>query len=314
MTLNQLRAFLSAARTGSFTAAALEMNVAQASVSELIRRLEEEHRVTLFTRGNRRRELTPAGVELLEFAEQSVAAADNGSQALRSLQELTGGVATFGVLRNADLYLLSGLVERFHQAHPGVRVRLVGLNSVHVAEAVAQGTLEAGLVVLPIDDAGLKVTPLSRDEVLYASADPTRLVNPVTIEDLAAARLILYDAHAGWRDPTRRQLADRAQLAGLKLDPWIELEYVEAALNLVARGAGDTIVSRAVAASTSCPSQIGTVAFAEPLYDTIAFIRREAAPLSPATRELARLARDMLQTSSPARQLPRTKAPARRGR
>ena len=312
MTLNQLRAFLIAARTGSFTAAALEMNVAQASVSELIRRLEEEHRVALFTRGSRRRELTPAGVELLGFAEQSVAAADNGSQALRSLQELTGGVATFGLLRNADFYLLSGLVERFHQAHPGVRVRLVGLNSVHVAEAVAQGTLEAGLVVLPIDDAGLKVTPLGRDEVLCASADPTGLVGPVTIKDLAAARLILYDAHAGWRDPTRRQLADRAQLAGLKLDPWIELEHVEAALNLVARGAGDTIVSRAVAASTSCPPQIGTVAFAEPLYDTIAFIRREAAPLSPATRELARLARDMLATSSQARQLPRAKPSGRR--
>lgn len=297
MTLNQLRAFLAAVRTESFTSAAGELGVSQASVSELIRRLEEEHAVTLFTRGRRRLVLTAAGQELVPFAEQAVTAADRGSQALRSVQSLHGGVATFGVLRNAEYYLLSGLVAQFHDAHPGVRVRLVGLNSVQVAAAVADGSLEAGLVVLPIDDEGLVVTPLARDEVVYASAAPDRLREPMTIEGLSRARLILYDAHAGWKDPTRRQIADRAHLAGVKLDPWIEVEHVETALNLVARGAGDTFISRAVAASPACPGGVGTVAFAQPIYDTVAFIRRASRPLSPATREIARLARDMLRAS-----------------
>ncbi|GAA4184586.1 LysR family transcriptional regulator [Streptosporangium oxazolinicum] len=294
MTLNQLRAFLAAARTGSFTAAAVELGVAQASVSELIRRVEDEHKVHLFVRNSRRLALTPAGQELLAFAEQSVAAADAGSQALRSLQTLSGGVATFGLLRNADYYLLSDLVERFHTRYPEVRVRLVGLNSVDVASAVARRTLEAGIVVLPIDDADLKVTPLIRDEVVYASAHPERLRSPMTIAGLAEARLILYDAHAGWNDPTRRQMAERSQLAGFKLDPWIEVEHVEAALSLVARGIGDTFVSRAVAASPVCPKNVGIVPFEQPLYDTIAFVKRESSHLSPATRELARLARRML--------------------
>jgi DNA-binding transcriptional LysR family regulator len=40
-----------AVRTGSFTAAAGELGVAQASVSELVRRMEEEFDVLLFTRG-----------------------------------------------------------------------------------------------------------------------------------------------------------------------------------------------------------------------------------------------------------------------
>ncbi|KOV73587.1 LysR family transcriptional regulator, partial [Streptomyces sp. NRRL WC-3723] len=66
--------------------------------------------------------------------------------------------------------------------------------------------LEAGLVVLPIDGEGLDVTPLLRDEVVYVSADPQCTTQPVTMADLAAAKLILYDAHYGWRDPTRRQL------------------------------------------------------------------------------------------------------------
>lgn len=294
MTLNQLRAFLLAARTGSFTAAAAQLQMAQASVSELVRRVEDEHGIALFVRSGRRLVLTSAGSELLPFAEQAVAAADSGAQALNSLRTLGGGVATFGLLRNADHYLLSDLVQRFHSDHPEVRVRLVGLNSVEVARAVSAGELEAGLVVLPVDDDGLQVTPLLKDEVVYASMDPTHVEKPVETTDLATADLILYDAHYGWKDPTRRQLADRAQIAGIKIEARIEVEHVESALPLVARGLGDTIISRAVERSSICPPGIMTVSFAEPLWDTIALIKRQATVLSPATQEFARLARRML--------------------
>jgi DNA-binding transcriptional LysR family regulator len=304
VTLNQLRAFLAAARTGSFTAAAAEIQLSQAAVSELVRRLEQEHDVTLFQRGRRTLVLTDAGQELVPHAEQSVAAADDASRALRSVQSLRGGVATFGVLRNADYYLLSGLVARFHAAHPHVRTRMVGLNSVQVAGEVAAGTLEAGLVVLPVATEGLIVTPLVRDEVIFVSSDPARVAAPMTVERLAEMRLILYDAHSGWHDPTRRQIAERAALAGLKLQPWIEVEHVETALNLVAAGAGDTFTSRAVAASPGCPPGLGSVAFDPPIYDTIALVRRENRPLSPATREIALLAQQMLHESDRVEDLP----------
>lgn len=308
MTLNQLRAFLESARHGSFTGAAAVLELSQASVSELIRRLEDEHDVKLFIRGRRRLVLTAAGRELLEHAEVAVTAADNAGRALRSVQALQGGVATIGVLRNADYYLLSGLVQKFNEAYPSVRVRLIGLNSVDVALAVAEGELEAGIVVLPIDADGLQVTPWGSDEVLYVSNDPARTVRPIDLADIGRSRLILYDAHAGWRDPTRRQLADRANLAGVRLEPWIEVEQVETALNLVARGVGDTIVSRAVLASHGSPVDLHAVEIDPPLYDTIAFIRREAVPLSSATQELARLARAMLRQNKAIRPVGRSSA------
>ena len=286
MTLNQLRAFLAVARTGSFTAAAADLQLTQASVSELIRRLEEEYGLALFLRNGRRRLLTSAGDELVPFAEGSVTAADNGGHALRSLRSLAGGV-----MRNAGFYLLADLAQEFHERYPQVRVRLIGQNSAEVAAAVAGGELEAGLIILPVDDDGLEITPLLRDEVLYASRSLPQDAAPVTLRELAGSRLILYDAHYGWNDPTRRQLAERARREGLKLDPWIEVEHVESALNLVARGVGHTLIARAVANSAACPSVIRTVPFAEPIYDTIALIQRQSAILSPATRELARLAR-----------------------
>lgn len=295
MTLSQLKAFIEAEKLGSFTGAADAMKMAQASVSELVRRLEEELDATLFVRGSRRLTLTAAGRELLPYAQETVHAADNGVKAVRSLGSLGGGTATFGVLRNADYYLLSDLVQTFHARYPAVRVRLVGQNSAETALAVAAGKIEAGLVVLPIDDEGLVVRPLMRDEVLYVSADRERTRAPVSIEAFAAAPLVLYDAHYGWKDPTRRQIAERAQLAGVQIEPQIELERVEAALKLAAAGAGDTIASRAVIASPSFPAGLHTAPFTEPLYDTIALVRRRGHALSRATRELARLTEDTIR-------------------
>jgi DNA-binding transcriptional LysR family regulator len=175
-----------------------------------------------------------------------------------------------------------------------VRIRLVGQNSVEVADSVRAGELEAGLVVLPIPADGLDVRPLLRDEVLWASRDPERTARAVTMEAVTQAPLILYDAHYGWNDPTRRQLADRAQAAGVRIEPIIEVENVESALALVARGVGDTIVSRAVSAHPSFPTNLRTAPFAEPLHDTIALVQRTDSTLSPGTAELARLAIQML--------------------
>ncbi|MFF7361495.1 LysR substrate-binding domain-containing protein [Streptomyces sp. NPDC008125] len=295
MTLTQLRAFVEAGRLGSFTAAAQAMDIAQASASELVRRLEAELDAELFVRGSRTLTLTSAGQELLPYAQQALEAAASGTRAVRSLGSLGGGTATFGVLRNADYYLLSNLVQMFHARYPSVRVRLVGQNSSETAAAVAAGRIEAGLVVLPIDDEGLVVTPLLRDEVFYISASEERTRVPVTMEAFARAPLVLYDAHYGWQDPTRRQIAERAQLAGVAIDPLIELERVEAALGLVAAGVGDTIASRAVVAGPSFPPGLRTASFADPLYDTIALVKRRGHPLSRATRELARLAEDTLR-------------------
>jgi DNA-binding transcriptional LysR family regulator len=294
MTLNQLRAFLAVAAHGTFSRAAAHLGMTQPSVSELVKRLEEAYGIRLFTRGTRQLVLTSAGSELLPYAQQASDAAAGADRALRSLTSLTGGVATFGLLRNANYYFLSELLQRFHAQHPHVRLRIVGLNSVEVAEAVASGDLEAGLVVLPIDAEGLSVTPLMRDEVLFASADPARTARPATIADLDSERLILYDAHYGWRDPTRRQLAERAQLQGITLSALMEVEHVESALSVVAGGAGDTILSRAVTLAKGFPDGIHTVPFEEPLYDTIAMVQREGAVLSPATQEIARLAKRML--------------------
>lgn len=295
MTLTQLRAFLAAARLGSFTAAAEELGTTQPTVSELVRKIEVQHGLTLFARSGRRLHLTAAGEELLPWAQRTIASADSAGFALDALHGLRGGTVSVGVLRNAPYYFLPDLIERFRAEHPEVRLRLVGQNSTEVAAGVRDGVLEAGIVVLPVDDDGLEVTPLLRDEVLWVSREPERVAHPVTIEQIAERPLIVYDAHFGWSDPTRRQLVERIQASGLRVEPAVEVEMVSPALELVQRGVGETLVSRTIAARDDFPADLHTATFEPPMYETVAAIRRRGSALAPATAELMRVASEMVQ-------------------
>jgi DNA-binding transcriptional LysR family regulator len=284
MTLQQLTYFLAAADRGSFSAAAESLNLAQPSLSEQIRRLEAEMGVPLFVRAGRRLELTEAGRRLRPHAERTLAESQAALDSVREMRDLTGGTVAFGTFGSAHYYLLGGLVQDFRTRHPQVRVRVVGQNSVEVADAVRDGTLEAGLVAIPVDDRGLDVRPAFEEELLYVSAEPERLRAPLTIERLAAAPLILYDARWAAQDPIRRQLRELAQRAGATIEPQIEVEYMTAAFDLAARGLGDTIGPRSVLTARGFSRRLGTVAFAPPLSVTFAFITRRDAHLSPATR------------------------------
>ena len=313
MTLQQLQYFLAAFRHGSFSAAAEEQHMAQPSLSEQVRRLEAELGVRLFQRVGRGITPTEAGNTLRPHAERTLDAAEAARDSVVAVRELRGGTATFGTWGTARYYPGVDFVAEFRRRHPSVRVRVVGQNSSEVVEAVRAGELEAGMIALPIDDRGLDVQPIMRDEIVYVSADPARVRHPVTIEVLAKAPLILPDASWGTEDPTRRQLAELGQRVGVSIQPEIDVEDVEAALELAARGLGDTIVARGIllAMGRRVPKRLGWVPFDEPIYDTFAFIARTNAPLSPASREFLSLARErlselakVLQTEPPRRRAP----------
>ena len=311
MTLQQLQYFLAAFRHGSFSAAAEELRLAQPSLSEQVRRLEAELGVRLFQRVGRGLTPTEAGVALRPHAERTLDAAEAARESVVAVRELRGGTATFGTWGTARYYPGVDLVTEFRRRHPGVRVRVVGQNSSEVVEAVRDGELEAGMIALPIDDRGLDVEPIMRDEIVYASIEPSHVRRPMTLEALAEAPLILSDASYGADDPTRRQLAELGQRVGVSITAQIDVEDIEAAIELAARGIGDTIIERGIllALGRRVPKRLGWVPFDEPIYDTFAFIKRAGAPLSPAAREFVTLARERL--TELARRL-RTEPPRRR--
>jgi DNA-binding transcriptional LysR family regulator len=295
MTLQQLTYFLAAAEHGSFSAAAAALLMAQPSLSEQIRRLEAELGVPLFARVGRGLALTEAGRLLIPHAERTLAEARAAVESVREVRDVSGGTVAFGTFGSAHYYLLGGLIQDFRTRHPQVRVRVIGQNSAEVADAVRDGELEAGLVAIPVDDRGLDVRPAFDEELLYLSADPERLRAPVSIEGLAAAPLILYDARWAAVDPLRTSLRELAQRAGVTIEPQIEVEYLTAALDLAARGLGDTLGPRSILTARGYARRLGSVSLDPPLIETFAFVTRRNAHLSPTTRAFMAMAEKRVQ-------------------
>ncbi|WP_205696558.1 LysR family transcriptional regulator [Conexibacter sp. SYSU D00693] len=296
MTLQQLEYFLQTLRSGSFTAAAETLLLAQPSLSEQVRRLEAELGVVLFQRVGRGIVPTDAARALEPHAESVLAGVEAAREAVVAQRELRGGHATFGVFGTSRLYPGTAVVTEFRRRHPRVKVRFVGRNSSEVATAVRGGELEAGIVALPIDDDGLDVRPVMRDEVVLVSADPAHLRHTATVEAMAQMPLVLADTSFRHEDPTRRQFSELAQRVGITLEPELEVEDVEVALGLAAEGLGATVATRGIllGLGDALDPRLGWVPFDDPVYDTFALISRRGARVSPAARELLALSEAQL--------------------
>src|SRR5213593_2726880 len=97
MTLQQLQYFLAAVERGSFSAAADTLHMAQPSLSEQVRRLEDELGVALFARVGRGLALTEAGQTLRPHAERVVAEAEVARESVAAVRGLRGGTVSLGM-------------------------------------------------------------------------------------------------------------------------------------------------------------------------------------------------------------------------
>lgn len=289
--MRQLAYFLSAVEHGSFSAAAEREHIAQPSLSDQIRRLEQDLGAALFIRTNRSLQLTDIGRLLIPLARNTLRSADLISSTAREATTLKGGAVSFGTFSSAHRYLLAPLITEFHANYPQVRIKITGLNSSEVARAVRKGELEAGLVQLPVDPQGLRIgDPVLSDTVVYVSSDPSRTDTPVSIETLSEAKLVLSEAR--WRndDPLRRSITQRARTAGVEVQPFVEVEFQSAAIELAANGVGDTLASYLLAQSHTNSNRVFWAPLQPPFEEHFAFVTGINGTLSPATRQFMILA------------------------
>ncbi len=115
-----LRTFESAARLGSFKAAAAELNVTATAVSHQIRALEDQLSVPLFVRKTRFIELTPAGRELAPVLTRALLDIRNALENVVS-KEVIITVSTSSSF--ATLWLVPRLLK-FYEMYPNYRVQL----------------------------------------------------------------------------------------------------------------------------------------------------------------------------------------------
>ena len=292
LSLHQLRCFAAAYELQSFTAAAAELGYAQPSLSEQIRLLERSLGTALFSRAGRGVVPTEAAHVLLPHAQRTLAAAAEARAAVASVTALETGTVRFGIFGTARLYMGATLVADVLERHPGLRVELIGQNSSEVAEELRRGRLEAAMISLPIADEGMAVRPVAREELVYISADPERLSSPVTPKGLSEASLVLPETTWRTQDATRVSLNRFVQQAGRTLQTRIEVEDVETAVELVARGLADSVVQRGVLTELGprLAPHVGWVSLRPRLYDSIAVVHRRDAVLSAGAALVTELA------------------------
>ncbi len=122
LSLANLRAFETVARTLNFGAAAEELHVTQSAVSRQIKGLEDELGAQLFQRGTRHVQITPDGQTLLRTVEPWLAKLDTSVQHIRrSRSRQRVSVTTFASF--GSLWLLPR-IEAFQRSHPDIDIRV----------------------------------------------------------------------------------------------------------------------------------------------------------------------------------------------
>jgi len=117
-----LRSFVAVADCGNFTRAAERLNLTQSTVSQQVRRLEDNLGCRLLDRSVRRVLVTAEGERLLSYARRILALHDEAEEVLRN--EQSEGVLRLGVPEDFAAERLMPLLAEFAEAHPKVRLEV----------------------------------------------------------------------------------------------------------------------------------------------------------------------------------------------
>jgi DNA-binding transcriptional LysR family regulator len=143
--LRQLRYFLAVAEERRFVSAARRLHIAAPSLSQTIRALERDLRVTLFDRTPRGAELTPAGHVLLERARVILAEVDRAREDVRSAGPDRREQVSLRVCTMAER-VLDGPLRMVSITIPATEVVVTSSPGDDAVEAIRQGRADAAVV------------------------------------------------------------------------------------------------------------------------------------------------------------------------
>lgn len=124
MELRQLRYFAKAAETLNFSDAAKALNIAQSSLSQQIKQLEDELGVQLFMRNSHSIRLTEAAEVILPFALRTIHDAETCADRIRDLQKLLTGTLNIGVTYSFSPILTETVVS-FMKLYPRIKLNII---------------------------------------------------------------------------------------------------------------------------------------------------------------------------------------------
>jgi DNA-binding transcriptional LysR family regulator len=242
MELRQLAHFLAVAEERHFTRAAARVHLTQSSLSTSVRALERELGSDLFVRSTRHVELTEAGRALLPAARRTVAAAEDGRDAVAAVRGLVRGHLAIGAIQSLGQVDLPGLLARFHRRHPAVTLRIHHVGAPELVRRTADGEIDLALVDLPLGPQGNRVRARTIAteslQLAVAADDPLARRSRIRLGDLVEREFIEYRP-----DSSLRASIDRAcHKVGLRRRIACEVDALPDLVDLVALGMGVSLL------------------------------------------------------------------------
>ena len=254
MDLRQLESFVRVAELGSFTRAAIALDVAQPALSRQVRQLEIELRQNLLVRNGRGAVPTEAGKLLLEHGRGILHQVERVREELGRIRGALAGRVAIGLPPSVSKVLAVPLIREFRRRMPEATLSITEGLSLGMQESLASGRLDIALLYNAKASAEIEVTPLLEEALFLVQRKPSGAgakvgKTAVPLREVATLPLVI---------PTRpnaiRMLVE-TEMANQGCHPKIALEIdgVAAILDLVADGAGSAVLSRHAVETSARP-------------------------------------------------------------
>ena len=182
MQIHQLRYFCAVAKTGSFTRAAEHEHLAQPSLSQQVRKLEDELGTRLFDRLGRTVRLTSFGEAFLPRAEEILRQVVDAKREMEQMAGVERGTVVVGSIPTIAPYFLPRRLASFSRKFPNVRVNVVEDLTVELLEHVQEGTIDLALLVLPVAGGNFVCHELFREPLYLVVPEDHRLGAHATVQ------------------------------------------------------------------------------------------------------------------------------------
>lgn len=293
--LHHLRYFVAVARHRNFTRAAQEHMVAQPSLSQQIRRLEEELGVLLFDRSRTPVRLTDAGEALLPHAEAILRQVEAARAAVEERIGLRSGRLVLGSLPVTGSRLLPRAITAYRQRYPGVQITLREEPTQRLTELALADETDLTLTTLPVGSDELDWQPLLTEPILLALPPdhPLAADGPphpaIPLSAVAGEPFLIMKPGYGFRD----LVLAACQAAGFSPQIAFESAQIETLQAMVAAGLGVTLVPQMAADRSLRPSPVFVPLAGAPLTRTLALAWRRDRPLPRSAQAFLKLASEL---------------------
>jgi DNA-binding transcriptional LysR family regulator len=239
--LAALQTFQMVANEKSYSRAATKLFRTQPAISIAMRKLEDWVGQPLFVPGSGARNLTDAGVLLLEYAERMLNMREEIRKGLQALRGLERGQVAVGV-NESSIHALLPSLDRFRNMHPGIHLRVHRVFSRAIPRELLNHQLDIGVISYLPEERELAAVEFYRDSLVLVVWPEHRLAKRREV-DIAALGEETFVAHIV-ESPYRHRVVQMFAEHHVPLHMDVELPTIESIKRFVEMKKGVAIVPR----------------------------------------------------------------------